>query len=154
MISVTLLSIFLFFFVVRVTDSYRMIPTMSLKSTSKFASTIVATIVSLNTGFGIVQPNSVNAQQLQSVFTGSYHDPNHPNCLRKVSSEGKEITILGSDNIDGSDKWLIKAKENQPGKMLVDFSPKGGPKDLLGIYNTEKNGIQWPDGNLWSKLTN
>ena len=26
------------------------------------------------------------------------------------------------------------AMENEPGKMLVDFSPKGGPKDLLGKY--------------------
>ena len=35
--------------------------------------------------------------------------------------------------------------------MLVDFSTKGGPKDILGIYNKQTNAIQWPDSNTWSK---
>ena len=47
---------------------------------------------------------------------------------------------------------LIKAKEDFPGTIFVDFSPKGGPKDLLGVYTEELNGIKWPDGNLWTKL--
>lgn len=47
---------------------------------------------------------------------------------------------------------LIKAREDFPGTIFVDFSPKGGPKDLLGVYNEDLNGIKWPDGNLWTKL--
>ena len=35
--------------------------------------------------------------------------------------------------------------------MLVDFSPKGGPKDILGVYNTKTNAIEWPDKNTWTK---
>ena len=33
--------------------------------------------------------------------------------------------------------------------LLVDFSPKGGPKDLEGKY--AKGRISWPDGNSWTK---
>ena len=34
---------------------------------------------------------------------------------------------------------------------MVDFSPKGGPKDVLGIYDENEDGIRWPDNNLWKK---
>lgn len=67
-----------------------------------------------------------------SVFQGSYNDPNHPNCLRKVVVRGKDVTLVGSDSPDGMNQWVLKAKEDEPGKILVDFSPKGGPKNLLG----------------------
>lgn len=87
-----------------------------------------------------------------SVFVGNYNDPNHPGCLRKISVKGKDVSIVGSDNLDGSKQWLIKAKEDYPGTIFVDFSPKGGPSNLLGVYNDADNGIKWPDGNLWSKL--
>ena len=46
-----------------------------------------------------------------SIFDGSYKDPNHPGCLRKISSIGKVVTILGSDNLDGSQPFKIMAKE-------------------------------------------
>ena len=42
------------------------------------------------------------------------------------------VSIIGSDNVDGSNQWIIKAKEDFPGTIFVDFSPKGGPSDLLG----------------------
>merc|ERR1712159_107327 len=35
--------------------------------------------------------------------------------------------------------------------MKVDFSPKGGPKDVTGKWNG-KDGITFPDGNTWTKL--
>lgn len=92
------------------------------------------------------------AYAADSVFVGSYNDPNHPGCLRKITAKGKEITIVGSDNIDGSNQWIIKAKEEYPGTIFVDFSPKGGPADLLGVFDEKDNGIRWPDKNLWSKL--
>ena len=37
-------------------------------------------------------------------------------------------------------------------EMVIDFSPKGGPKDLLAKWDAERNGIAFPDGNLWSKI--
>ena len=92
------------------------------------------------------------AAQTKSVFNGNYDDPNHPGCLRKISVDGKKVTIVGSDNVDGSNQWILYAKEDYPGTIFVDFSPKGGPSDLLGVYNDQMDGIKWPDGNMWAKL--
>mmetsp|Transcript_26195 Transcript_26195/g.36037 ORF Transcript_26195/g.36037 Transcript_26195/m.36037 type:complete len:164 (+) Transcript_26195:33-524(+) len=94
-----------------------------------------------------------DAKSVTSIFVGTYDDPNHPGCMRKITVKGKEVSIIGSDNIDGSNQWLIKAKEDFPGTIFVDFSPKGGPKDLLGVFSEPDNGIKWPDGNLWTKLS-
>jgi len=45
------------------------------------------------------------AKAVSSIFSGSYDDPNHPGCLRKISAKGKDISIIGSDNLDGSKQW-------------------------------------------------
>ena len=80
------------------------------------------------------------------MFDGRYNDPNHPGCLRSITSVGKKITITGrfmpslqslrsysfSDDPNTKTTWTISAVEETPGKVLVDFSPKGGPTDLLG----------------------
>lgn len=87
-----------------------------------------------------------------SIFDGNYNDPNHPGCLRKISSKAKEITIVGSDDINGNKQWVLKAQEQMPGTIFVDFSPKGGPPNLLGVFDEAKNGIVWPDKNVWTKI--
>ena len=88
----------------------------------------------------------------ESVFVGNYNDPNHPGCLRKITVSGKDVTLIGSDELDGSSQWVLKATEDYPGTIFVDFSPKGGPENLLGVFDEKDNGIRWPDKNLWSKL--
>ena len=119
---------------------------------TKIASAGAAAALSLGLGLGLgVAP--VFAQVQDSVFVGQYNDPNHPGCLRKISSAGKDITIVGSDEIDGTKQWLLKATEDYPGTIFVDFSPKGGPPDLLGVYNEKAGEIKWPDGNAWTKLS-
>lgn len=105
-------------------------------------------------GLGFMQgpfmPSSFAADQ--SIFVGKYSDPFHPGCLRAISAESKDITITGSDDPKASSIWKIQAREEEPGKILVDFRPKGGPANLLGVYETSDNGIHWPDGNVWKKL--
>jgi hypothetical protein len=89
-------------------------------------------------------------------FTGDYADPIHPNCLRNVQVIGRMATVSGTDGTpgcpaDGSGrKWSLVGSVNND-KIFVDFSPKGGPKDLEGKWESEPvPGIRWPDGNLWS----
>jgi hypothetical protein len=94
-------------------------------------------------------------------FTGSYDDPNHPNCLREVRvvSGSNEADVSGTDGApgcppDGSgETWNLVGKVDG-GTIEVDFSPKGGPEDLKGVWETAPvPGIRWPDGNLWSVKT-
>lgn len=86
--------------------------------------------------------NAAHAKIATSIFVGEYNDPNHPGCLRKISVKGKDVTLIGSDDIDGSKQWRISATEDFPGTIFVDFSPKGGPKNLLGVYDEEGGGIK------------
>merc|ERR1711924_479522 len=44
-------------------------------------------------------------------------------------------------------EWALAATFAKDGQsMKVDFSPKGGPKDVTGTWNGE-DGITFPDGN-------
>ncbi|EKX44660.1 hypothetical protein GUITHDRAFT_152936 [Guillardia theta CCMP2712] len=92
-------------------------------------------------------------------FDGSYSDPKHPGCARNVMSKNdNEAEISGVDgnpgcsagNADVQKPWRLNGKVDGK-KIFVDFSPKGGPKDLLG--NWEDDGIRWPDNNKWTKIT-
>lgn len=89
-----------------------------------------------------------------SQFDGSYSDPKHPNCLRAIEVVGgKNAKISGTDGTpgcpaDGSGKgWNLVGKV-QGDSILVDFTPKGGPPGLKGVFVGD--GIEWPDGNKWS----
>jgi len=95
-------------------------------------------------------------------MTGRYSDPFHPGCYRDVDASKGEIR--GVDGNPGCTAPNVKLKEwslkasigDSPGNsdgsvsVKVDFSPKGGPKDLEGKF--KDNVISWPDGNAWTKM--
>ena len=86
-------------------------------------------------------------------FAGIYSDPNHVDCFRKIElQEGEKMRIVGSDNVDGTNQWILPASvDKKRGDIVVDFSQKGGPSSLVGSYNRVKGAIEWPDGNVWTK---
>ena len=92
-------------------------------------------------------PTAHAAETKKSVFEGEYTDPNHPDGMRKITVEGNDVTLTGTDSAGGK-QWVLKAKESE-GTIFVDFSPKGGPSNLLGVF--DKDGITWPDGNHWTQ---
>merc|ERR1712166_267444 len=66
--------------------------------------------------------------------------------------ETLRITIVGSD--DGIVFWTLFGEWLNPttGELTVDFSPKGGPADLRGVYTYVAGGagkITWSDNNIW-----
>ena len=104
--------------------------------------------------------DQVNASK--DLFTGRYSDPNHPNCLREIIVEHgttNRAYVIGTDGNPGcppdgtGDPWHLDGTIGDDGNsILVDFSPKGGPKDLKGVYEPSPTpGIRWPDGNLWAR---
>ena len=89
-----------------------------------------------------------------SVFEGSFRDPNHPDGYRHITVSDGVATVKGCDG-PGKNEWCFVQPViggQQGTEMVIDFSPKGGPKDLLAKWDAERNGIAFPDGNLWSKL--
>lgn len=79
-------------------------------------------------------------------------DPKHPNCPRLIATEGDKAIVSGADGNPGcptGDGRAWKLEGSIKGdSIFVDFSPKGGPKDLEGKW--DGSGIRWPDGNKWS----
>ena len=79
-------------------------------------------------------------------FSGEYSDPNHPGCKRTIEQDGTTAILSGTDTPDG-EIWTVTGSVDGA-TIVVDFSPKGGPKDLTGQRVPE--GIRWEDGNLWT----
>lgn len=124
----------------------------------------------------VVAPQEASATKaltgLGSVFTGDYEDPNHPGCLRQVKVvgsplrgdgtrspypvvevkgyDGKEGEKICKDRPERSEIWTIGGKLKSKDEASFDFSPKGGPENLSGQWDT--NGILFPDGNKWVKI--
>lgn len=96
-----------------------------------------------------VQP--AKAAEPPAVWAGRYSDPNHPRGYREVSLKGSALTIVGRDEPDGA-KWTLSATANGA-SAKIDFSPKGGPKDLGATLAADSSSIRFPDGNVWTKLS-
>ena len=106
------------------------------------AATAVGALLTLATAGG--------ARAAPSPFVGEFSDPKHPGYLRSISGDGTP----GCMNGEKQKPWsltgeVVKVPSKAP-EILIDFSPKGGPKNLLGKL-TEEGGILFPDGNTWSK---
>lgn len=93
---------------------------------------------------------------------GFWIDPNHHCDLCEPSLIGTrfvaefpphKLTMVGTD--DGVSWWALEGTCSGPNMTHInfDFSPKGGPKDLVGIWYQDSNGIhiKWPDGNVWTQ---
>ncbi|KAJ1461741.1 hypothetical protein M885DRAFT_506832, partial [Pelagophyceae sp. CCMP2097] len=96
-------------------------------------------------------------------LVGTYTDPNHPGCTRRVAaiSGTKFASVYGADE-DGK-PWVAKAAVACPGyngvdapQLIVDFTPKGGPADVAAVFSSTgglTNGkLTFPDGNVWSMV--
>merc|ERR1712228_955809 len=137
-----------------------------------------ATLTAL--GGGALPASASSARTgLSSVFTGEYDDPKHPNCLRSIKVVGAAMGpdgrrrrepaayVKGVDNAKGTPScadnpelasvWKLEGKVAESGETIyIDFSPKGGPKDLVGTWDTFGGapGILFTDGNKWTKVSN
>ena len=69
-----------------------------------------------------------------------------------IAANGVDATLAGHDDAEAKQHWSVPGVVSNGGKtIVVDFSPKGGPKDIKGVWN-DKNGIDWADGNTWTKV--
>ena len=104
------------------------------------AATAVGLCLSLATAGG--------ARAAPSAFVGEYADPKHPGCLRSISGEGAVLDVKGTDGTPGvrdvgraPRPWSLKGEivvVPSQDEILIDFSPKGGPKNLLGKLTPEE----------------
>ena len=122
-------------------------------------------------------PRTSSTQPLslpREIVAGYYSDPNHPHCPRIIQVAASLLAVSGTDGPDGGAcladgtggvPWAVPGRvrmtpDTPKVRLWVDFSSKGGPPNLVGVfYNNATGGggggtIQWEDGNTWSKLAN
>ena len=89
-----------------------------------------------------------------SSFQGVFKDPKYPKGYRIIVGDaGNKATITLQDEPDGQVYSIpITSETNTKGQvaLTIDFSVKGGPKDVIAILNKDSS-ISFPDGNLWKK---
>mmetsp|Transcript_77867 Transcript_77867/g.126320 ORF Transcript_77867/g.126320 Transcript_77867/m.126320 type:complete len:201 (+) Transcript_77867:156-758(+) len=112
---------------------------------------------------------AVSAQGDESVainFAGDYTDPRHPGCPRTIAPPDADniVQITGKDGTSGpgcsggakgfpriTRAWQLSGTVKD-GQIFVDFSKKGGPKDMVGKWEQQDGSIRWPDRNRWTKV--
>jgi len=88
-------------------------------------------------------------------FQGVFSDPKHPKGYRVIVAKGSAATMSLSDG--GADSKLfnlpVKVNKGKDGTttLTIDFSPKGGPKNIIGTLANDGSSISFPDGNKWKK---
>ncbi|EEC51751.1 predicted protein [Phaeodactylum tricornutum CCAP 1055/1] len=100
-------------------------------------------------------PLVADAVSFSDKYSGFYNDPKHPGCERLITASGASASISLRDGTPGCNKGEKTKKYKVVGeiagdKITVDFSGKGGPRNIEGSWTGD--GIQWADGNKWSKL--
>jgi len=81
--------------------------------------------------------------------TNLYFDPNH-NAPREVNvNKDGDIKIIGKDTPKGK-MWKITGKLDKQNNAILDFSSKGGPKNIKAKFLKDK--IKFDDGNSWSLI--
>eukprot|EP00930_Biecheleria_cincta_P104451 TRINITY_DN9675_c0_g1_i1.p1 TRINITY_DN9675_c0_g1~~TRINITY_DN9675_c0_g1_i1.p1 ORF type:complete len:199 (-),score=33.57 TRINITY_DN9675_c0_g1_i1:219-764(-) len=118
----------------------------------------------LRLGVGVASVTQVLPDSAQAMagarWSGSYTDPKHPGCERRIIYKKDKYIIAGESATDGSKgcnsdtptkKWQLVAQvaggprdawSGPADEILIDFSPKGGPKDAVATW--DKDGILFP----------
>lgn len=96
-------------------------------------------------------------------FQGVFSDPKHPKGYRIIVAKGSgsaTMTLSDGPAKDGSPGKIftfpVKVKQDKKAGttlLTIDFSPKGGPKDVVGTLACDGNCLTFPDGNKWKKNT-
>lgn len=109
--------------------------------------------------YSIATAAIVPGPEIGIVFEGCYTDPNHPAGYRVIKMHDQRYEdfrmgeCVGSDTDTDEKPYRIPAeswRDDGGDKISIDFRPKGGPAWIIGTWSTEKRGIVWEDGNLWS----
>jgi len=90
-------------------------------------------------------------------FQGVFEDPNHPQGYRIiVDTCSSRAQLQLQDEPDGEIFFIpvnvLRNTTSLTTQLIIDFSAKGGPSDLIANVQDGGNLISFSDGNAWSKL--
>ena len=96
-------------------------------------------------------------------FCGRFSDPiNHPGGTRTISLIDDGANVAGDyrlARVDGGGgrgeprEYILPAVIIGDRAIIIDFSPKGGPRDFTGVLDPKDGSIRFlRDGNRWPRL--
>eukprot|EP00585_Thalassiosira_rotula_P002231 CAMPEP_0196151882 /NCGR_PEP_ID=MMETSP0910-20130528/34458_1 /TAXON_ID=49265 /ORGANISM="Thalassiosira rotula, Strain GSO102" /LENGTH=186 /DNA_ID=CAMNT_0041415347 /DNA_START=118 /DNA_END=678 /DNA_ORIENTATION=- len=121
---------------------------------------MVTTAVS-TLGFLSLNPSSANAADTGAQnFVGKYSDPiNHPGGTRTIRLvEGAIVgdyqlaEVAGGGGRGEPKDYVLPAVVVGGRAIIIDFSPKGGPRDFSGVLERDGSIKFLRDGNRWPRL--
>jgi len=93
------------------------------------------------------------------VFVGKYSDPNnHPGGTRSIKLLDGSIgdyqlaEVRGGGGIGEPNDYTLPAIVIGNRAIIIDFSPKGGPRDFSGVIQKDGSIKFIRDGNVWPRL--
>jgi len=98
-------------------------------------------------------PSSFSNDGQSDIFQGVFVDPNHPQGYRLIVDTGDSNARLELQDEPTGEIFVIPVsviRNDAATRLLIDFSSKGGPKDLAATV-LEGGDISFSDGNVWSK---
>lgn len=106
----------------------------------------------------LARPDEARAAGDASAFEGTYSDPiNHPGGTRTIRLLDAKVgdyqlaEVSGGGGIGEPKSYILPAIVIGDRAIVIDFSPKGGPKDFTGVL--EGGNIKFlRDGNKWPRL--
>lgn len=117
---------------------------------------------------GVVAPSTTRAAGSSSAdaatrFCGRFSDPiNHPGGTRTISLVDDGANVAGDyrlARVDGGGgrgeprEYILPAVIIGDRAIIIDFSPKGGPRDFTGVLDPKDGSIRFlRDGNRWPRL--
>mmetsp|Transcript_20580 Transcript_20580/g.41199 ORF Transcript_20580/g.41199 Transcript_20580/m.41199 type:complete len:171 (-) Transcript_20580:203-715(-) len=132
----------------------------------RVAFTRVATTIAAGVAAGgsllVASPHPAVAAALPkgaAAFEGTFTDPiNHPGGKRTITLlEGYKIgdyhlaEVAGGGGIGEPRNYILPAAVIGDRTIVIDFSPKGGPKDFVGVLDTNGDIKFLRDGNRWPR---
>lgn len=102
--------------------------------------------------------NAMAKESGPAAFVGTYSDPiNHPGGKRTIKLiDGKVgdyqlAEVIGGGGVGEPKNYVLPACVIGDRTIVIDFSPKGGPRDFVGVL--DGNDIKFlKDGNRWPRL--
>jgi hypothetical protein len=117
----------------------------------------------------ILAPSTASSATTETIsgaekFCGTYSDPiNHPGGTRTISllnsaddvvgsGDYRLAKVVGGGGIGEAKEYVLPAVVVGDRAIIIDFSPKGGPRDFTGILENDGAIKFLRDGNRWPRL--
>jgi hypothetical protein len=121
----------------------------------------VISVAALTAISAIPATNALAATTSAASFVGTYSDPiNHPGGKRTIKLLDSPVPtgdytlaqVYGGGGVGEPKEYVLPAIILGDRAIIIDFSPKGGPRDFTGVLEKDGSIKFLRDGNRWPRL--